>query len=56
MFSGKRKKSEISDDKIREDTITSKDLANTFDKIYFGFYCVVMFVLMSVYFLVMHLH
>jgi nicotinic acetylcholine receptor alpha-7 len=56
MFSGKMKKSEISDDKNIEDTITSKDLANTFDKIYFGFYCVVMFVLMSVYFLVMHLH
>jgi hypothetical protein len=54
MFSGRRKKSEISDDKNIEDTITSKNLANTFDKIYFGFDCVVMFILMSVYFLVMN--
>ena len=56
MFTGRRKKSKISDDKIREDTITSEDLANTCDKIYFCFYCVVMFVLMSVYFLVMHFY
>jgi len=56
MFSGRRKKSKISDNKYIEATITSKDLANTCDKIYFGFYCVVMFILMSVYFLVMNFH